>query len=492
MNHIERLLRSLKRSDVRTGAFVLALLTCTSAGASPWLEVGDAQQRSDVEVLNASGALHGITTQWPLPWRDVTGSVGDLTDNANSQVAAAARRLDAQTQSLDRNSYSLSMDVDSTPSFVRGFDAMGREKFQGQISAEFVGGTTAVRISAGAQVKQWNQRADLLLDGSYIAQKVGPVLLYAGSISHWWGPGWFSALSLSNNARPFPQIGIERISTTPFKSPWLSWIGPWQAEFFVGVLDGPRVARNTVYDGLRITISPLPGLELGIARTDEMCGTGHPCQPFVQYFDFQNDPTNTNKVNDEGLFDIKYSNRLFGLPFEIYGQVMNEDNNPINHSGTSHLVGGSIWPQFGDWTARLTAEYTSSIPTLNIFSGPDQHGFAYNNFQYADGMRYRGRTLGFSLDSDSRLSSIQLSLTAPNSFNYSLTYHHAIVSTPQAAALGANILTTSPVTINLAEARITMPFSGATVELAGRYQDDQLRPKTGSLFSFEAALTFRR
>ena len=67
-----------------------------------------------------------------------------------------------------------------------------------------------------------------------------------------------------------------------------------------------------------------------------------------------------------------------------------------------------------------------------------------------------------------------------------------MVSTFEASALGANILTTSPVTINLAEARVAMPFSQATLEFAGRYQDDQLRPKKGSLFAFEAALTFHR
>lgn len=464
-----------------------------AAIASPWAELGDAQQRSDIELLAANGKVRAITTQWPLPWTDITSVIGDLSDSSNPSVSAAAHRLSVKVDALDRSSYSLSMDIDSTPSFVRGFDALGREKFQGQVSAEFVGSTTAVRISVGAQVKRWSQKADLMLDSSYIAQKAGPVLLYAGEISHWWGPGWFSALSLSNNARPFPQIGIERISSTPFKSRWLSWIGPWQAEFFVGVLDGPRVARNTIYDGLRVTVSPLPGLEIGVARTDEMCGTGHPCQPLKEYFDFQNDPKHTNSVNDEGLIDVKYSARAFGLPFEVYGQLMNEDNNPVSHSGTSHLVGGSIWPHFTDWGARLTAEYTSSIPTHDIFSFGDViHGFAYTNGQYIDGMRYRGRTLGFSLDGDSRLASIQFSIVAPNSISYSLTYHHAMVSTSEAEAMGANILTTSPVTINMTEARVELPFSGATIQLAGRYQDDQLRPKRGSLFSAEAALTFRR
>jgi hypothetical protein len=58
--------------------------------------------------------------------------------------------------------------------------------------------------------------------------------VYAGHMTHWWGPGWISALSMSNNAHPIPQIGFSRIDTKPSDSPWLSWMGPWQAEFLSG------------------------------------------------------------------------------------------------------------------------------------------------------------------------------------------------------------------------------------------------------------------
>jgi hypothetical protein len=53
-----------------------------------------------------------------------------------------------------------------------------------------------------------------------------------------------------------------------------------------------------------------------------------------------------------------------------------------------------------------------------------------------------------------------------------------------------NVVTTAPVKINLGEARIKMPLSWATIELAGRLQDDQPRPDHGFEASVEAALTF--
>jgi hypothetical protein len=140
-------------------------------------------------------------------------------------------------------------------------------------------------------------------------------------------------------------VGVERLDTAPFHSPWLSWIGPWQMEFFAGWLNGPRVARNTLYDGLRVSFNPLPGLEIALARTDELCGEGHPCKPLATYFDFQNAPGHPSRTNDEGTIDLRYAGMLGQHPYSLYTQVMNEDTNPLWHSGTSHLVGHHLVPR---------------------------------------------------------------------------------------------------------------------------------------------------
>jgi len=289
------------------------------------------------------------------------------------------------------------------------------------------------------------------------------------------------------------------LSTRPFSTPLLSWLGPWQAEFLVGLLDGPRVNTNTLFSGLRFTFNPLPGLELSVARTEEFCGEGFvkkphinipSCKPLANYFNFTNSNGKANNVNDEGVFSIHYTGMAWDTAYEVYMQLMNEDSNPITHSATSHLFGASIWVPFGDTTARITAEYTDSIATRDVFSfGDYMHGAAYNNYQYVDGMRYRGRTLGFSLDSDSRLESLQLSWNNDRNWTYTLTYHHAMISTPQNNA--GNVVTTAPVTINLGEARVKLPLSWASIELAARVQDDQPRPKHGFLYSFETAINVR-
>lgn len=471
---------------------VSAMTLAAPAAASPWAEVGDNQLRSDVELLAGAGVVGDVTTQWPLPWTALIGDLrGSDLDKQSSTIQAAASRLTARAKQETEGGLngSFSFDVTNTPSAVYGFDGMGRGEGQTQLSLGFNSGSTSGRLSVGVITDTFKKNdTKLMLDGSYLATKIGGALVYTGELSHWWGPGWISALSLSNNARPMPQIGIERLNDTAFTWPILRWLGPWQGEFFVGLLDGPRIARNTVYDALRFTFNPLPGLQIGLARTDMMCGTGHPCSPLRDYFSFANDPLHVNNTNDQGEFDIKYSRVVLGLPLEIYTQFMNEDSSPITHSGTSHLVGGSAYIPVGTGSPlRLTVEFTDSISTTDILGNGHLYGFSYTNGLYSDGMRYRGRTIGFSLDDDSKLLSLQGAWSDSGGRFYELSIHHATIGNSH--SVGSNIVSPLvPVSLNIAEVRVTVPFRAFKLDLDTRYQDKQILPKTGGAAAIEAAL----
>ena len=482
------------RGRIAVLGVLFALLASSAAHASPWAEVGDPQLRSDIEILAAADVIDGITTHWPLPWASIVTRLrgGDALQGQPDYVREAAERVlhTAQSQMRFGEVHAKAVvDATNEPSVVRGFDGLGREPTQGQISVEYVGTTTAFRLSAGAEVHDDTGRTAFVPDNSYVAQKIGGAVLYAGYLTHWWGPGWISALSLSNNARPFPQIGIERDETSAFQTPWLSWLGPWQAEFMFGWLNDPRINKNTLYDALRFTANPAKGLEIGLSLTEEFCGTGHVCVPIKNITDFSNSNAHPNTINAEGVFDVHYSRAIGGVPFEVYTQFMNEDSSPIVHSGTTHMVGGSVWlPLMGN-LARVTAEYTDSVATRNIFSfGTVLHGFSYNNGTYPDGMRYRGRTIGFSLDSDSTLLTLQAAWRDDDQWAYTLSLHHAAVSNPHNPS--GNVVTTAPVHINLGEARVAVPFHDLNIVLAARLQDDQPRPDHGFEASIEAAITY--
>ena len=253
-----------------------------------------------------------------------------------------------------------------------------------------------------------------------------------------------------------PQVGIERASTAASTWPILNLLGPWQFEFFLGKFDWPQIQSNVYYNAAHLTINPLPGLELGVARTEEFCGRGHACKPLVDYFHFSNNPNSADNVNNEASWEIKYSNSLGGVSFQVYMQLMNEDYSWFNHSGTSHLMGASVFLPLADSPVKLTLEYTDTISTLHPFRfGDDIYGFSYINAQYPDGMHYRGRTLGFSLDDDSQLVALQGSWTDAGARFYEISLYHAAIGSRH--SIGFNSVSSTPVLLNMGEARVSLP-----------------------------------
>jgi hypothetical protein len=151
------------------------------------------------------------------------------------------------------------------------------------------------------------------------------------------------------------------------------------------------------------------------------------------------------------------------------------------------LFGASVFLPAGENLLKLTAEFADSISTLHPFSfGDDIYGFSYNNAQFPDGMHYRGRTLGFSLDDDSQLVALQGSWTDGANRFYELSLYHATIGSNH--SIGFNSVSTAPVLLNMGEGRVSLPWRDFKLDLAGRLQDGQPRPARGFLASVEASL----
>ena len=472
-------------------AFALLLwLGVFPASASPWAEVGDNQLRSDIELLQSAGVLNGITIAWPIPWQSILGDLSHANLAAQPwAVRVAAQRLMARAHAGMAPGLSTSLYLDATnrTDVVYGFDGMGRGDAQAQISISQNGEVFSGRLSLGAITNDFGGKPNkLMLDGTYFALNLGGLRAYAGYLDHWWGPGEISALQLSNNARPMPQVGFERSSTAPSSWPVLRWLGPWQFEFFVAKFDGPQIQSNVYYDATHLSFSPLPGLEIGLAKTEQICGQGHACAPLRDYFTNIDFSTHPDNVNGEGSMELKYGHRIGGVPFQIYAQLMNEDYSFFNSSGSSHLIGASAFLPTGDNPVKLTAEFADTIATKKPFSfGHYEYGYTYTDFQFPDGMHYRGRTLGFSLDTDSTLLSLQASWSDSADRFFELSLHHAAIGNRRSYV---NVVSDPPVIVNMAEARMSVPWSSWKIDLDGRLQDDQPRPHKGLAAVAEIAL----
>lgn len=136
---------------------------------------------------------------------------------------------------------------------------------------------------------------------------------------------------------------------------------------------------------------------------------------------------------------------------------------------------------------RVTAEYASTISTQNFLSfGKYLYGITYEDAVY--GWDYRGRSMGSSLDTDSRLATVQASFMGGHGISYSFSFDRASIGSPSPGSV--NRLIPTPVTVNAAEIRLSVPLGQFKFDLAGRFQDDQLRPNRGALAGVESRIRF--
>ncbi|TAM12777.1 MAG: hypothetical protein EPN72_12790 [Nevskiaceae bacterium] len=128
--------------------------------------------------------------------------------------------------------------------------------------------------------------------------------------------------------------------------------------------------------------------------------------------------------------------------------------------------------------------------------GKKVYGDVYTDAKYVDGFRYRGRTLGFSLDSDSRLFTLTWMLSDPSNRRWHLTYYHADISTPQLAAMQAagsafnNVVSSQPVTVDIGEAGADWPLGAFDVSALVRGMAGAPVPYSGAHVAGELSVRY--
>jgi len=224
---------------------VLLSLGAATVQADPWLAPGDAGLRSDILLLADAGILHGPVTTWPISWPDI----------ARDALAADERRLDPGTgaallrvQRLARAASArgfagagIRVSGSNAPGMLREFADTPREEGEVELRASWLSDHLALNLE-GSYVADADDGKELRADGSYLGVNFGNFMLSAGLMERWWGPGWDGNLILSTNARPVPTVTLERNYTDPFKTKWLSWIGPWRASIAMGRAESGGVA----------------------------------------------------------------------------------------------------------------------------------------------------------------------------------------------------------------------------------------------------------
>ena len=405
----------------RSLAGLLLILTSVAAWAGPWVEVGNSSLRSDIQILADAGIIKGAVTTWPLAWGDILPDLNPSEALTDYQSAALRRVRAAAGQQTIAGEFLLSARaaVASNPIQIRSFENTPREDVEIELGVSRMGDWWAGNLE-GTWVKDPSDGDEWRADGSYLGIILGNWSLTASAQDRWWGPGWQSSMILSNNARPVPSVSFERVSTHPFKTKWLSWLGYWDLSIQVGQLEKDRAVPEALLFGMRFNFRPFKNLEIGLSRTAQLCGEDRPCDFDTwtnMLFGKDNRGDNVSPEDEPGNqlagFDVRWSYGLMGQPFALYTHWIGEDEGggiPQKYTGQ---FGAETW---GGWNAlgtyRFYLEWADTMCNFAAYKGentvPD---CAYNNKIYETGYRYRGRSLAHTFDNDASIFTFGTVLT---------------------------------------------------------------------------------
>lgn len=468
--------------------------------ADPWLPPGDLALRHDIQLLADAGIIRSPIMTWPMSWpdisRDVVNAAGETqsyTDDVNAALARVRRAANAAAIN-GLKGLQLRAVASSDPTYLRTFADTPREQGELSAGASWLTDHFAARVQATV-VTSPEDKQTLRLDGSYVGVNVGNFMISAGAMERWWGPGWDGSLILGSNARPIPSLTVERNYTDPFKTRWLSWIGPWRASFSVGQAEGSTTARDGTLPVLpdvkfmsaRVDFRPRPWLEIALSRTAQFCGQGRHCSLTTLkdvLIGHDNQVTSSGSIaasqpgNQMAGYDLRLTSPWKKLPIAGYAQFIGEDEANGLPSKFLGLLGGEIWgnSRWGSYRLRgefadTSCEFTRSHPEFNC---------AYRNGLYPQGYSYRGRMIGHAMDNDGRMYSAAFMLVRPSGDSYSFLLRKVNLNRGGPTPDAAHALSPVPTRLKNLELQYNRGFSFGQLR-AGLGVDDSTGPaRTGT------------
>lgn len=219
--------------------------------------------RDDIALLMDEGIIRLPVTTWPLPVADVRDAVErvDGYSIGSDALRCAARCCDGARVGGAPRREGLAHPGNLCHGRKRRLVArIWRARDKGKIRS--VGGAANGRRDlAIAAERQFDPIGGhrIRFDGSHLTVRWGNRLFSANTMDRWYGPAEEGSLILSNNARPMPQISLDRMRSTRSSIPVLRWLGPWRstAYFAVGESHRPDLS-NPRFMGQRFTFQRLP------------------------------------------------------------------------------------------------------------------------------------------------------------------------------------------------------------------------------------------
>ncbi|MGB2272194.1 MAG: capsule assembly Wzi family protein, partial [Pseudomonadales bacterium] len=396
--------------------FILIVNLLGAVHAGPFMKVGDERLRHHIQLLADKKIITVPITTWPLMWSGVIDDVmsvdyAQLNEQTLWSVQYVKHAFAQQTGGAFR--FNSRIAAASEVNVLKHFSSEQFEQTELKTSVDWMGNRLAVHLE-GAYVEDPLDGKTWRADGSYISYSLGNWAVNIGAIHRWWGPGWHSSLTLSNNARPMPGLSLQRNQSDAFhfKTPllsWLSWLGPWQFTSMANRLESSRHVPNAYFLGARFSFKPLNNLEVALSRTAQWGGEGRP-QSLSSLKDLilGDDNRGSGDIaidgsnepgNQQASLDMRYHFALAKLNNALYFQFTGEDEAGGLPSRGIVQLGLESSFMYRDMQHRLILE---AIDTASESYSEKRFNYAYEHGIYKSGYRYRQRPIGASVDNDSR------------------------------------------------------------------------------------------
>lgn len=278
---------------------------------------------------------------FPLSQAEVKRALNQANPQNQSDVLVI-QRLKQRLQEK-RDGFTLEVEADSKLRHLPLLDEPSSvnlagyyDQYRGSAKQSFASGALDVYLQAnyvGGKTTYRRQKTDLA--GSYIALKSWNQLLSLGLQSRQWGGGHHHSLLLSNAARPFPAISLQREKSHAAKLRPFSWLGAWQYQAFLGKPLGMKelAAHDEGYiAGIRVTAMPLDGVEFGLGHV-ALQTQADPNVPLAE---------NAHERQEIQVSGVDARLRLmpwFNLPLSVYGQVTQEQGEGRESGEMAYLIG---------------------------------------------------------------------------------------------------------------------------------------------------------
>ena len=275
------------------------------------------------------------------------------------------------------------------------------------------------------------------LEGSELSVPAGSGRAYLSVQRRHWGPSWTGSLLLDGAARAIPGLGWRQPRATPSESPWLSWLGPWRVDAFVGQLTNDGGPGRVKLLAARLDLQPWPGLQIGLSRVMQWGGAGRP-ESLKTLFDgllgrdnIDGPDHSQEPGNQLGGADARLTLRTDDrVAVSVYGQAIGEDEAGMLPSRYLGSAGVDIaGPLEAGASLRAFAELANTVAG-GAFGRPSL-GAAYRHPMYPAGYTQRGSPLGHPAGGDVRVGSAG-ALVEGNGSAALLMVHHGSVAAPTA------------------------------------------------------------